>query len=199
MAEAVAALNRPDAEHLCRLADDLVETSGSAGAEPQLLRARALLLMHRGELDQAIELLQASTERARSQHTVVELGQSLASIAAMAHRCGSAELANQADAERSAIVERLGTEARALSWAPGLSPTASKPTDAKNRGPFSRRESEVARLIRNGLSNRQIAATLVISERTVEHHVSNIMARLGLVSRAQVAVWAHEHELTAGR
>ena len=49
---------------------------------------------------------------------------------------------------------------------------------------------EVARLLAHGHSNRQIAAVLVISERTVHAHVYRILGKLGLSSRSQVAAWA---------
>jgi two-component system, NarL family, response regulator LiaR len=52
------------------------------------------------------------------------------------------------------------------------------------------REQEVLRLIANGLSNSEIAAKLVISENTVKGHVSNILSKLHLADRTQVAVFA---------
>jgi len=64
---------------------------------------------------------------------------------------------------------------------------------AESGGPLTAREREVAALVARGRSNRAIADELVISERTVEKHVANILARLELTTRAQVAVWAHEH------
>jgi non-specific serine/threonine protein kinase len=57
------------------------------------------------------------------------------------------------------------------------------------------REIEVARLIARGLSNREIATTLFVSERTAEGHVQNILDKLGFDSRAQIAAWAVEHGL----
>jgi DNA-binding NarL/FixJ family response regulator len=57
------------------------------------------------------------------------------------------------------------------------------------------REVEVLRLIAHGRSNRQIASTLVISERTVARHVQNIFAKLGVSSRASASVFAAEHAL----
>lgn len=57
---------------------------------------------------------------------------------------------------------------------------------------LTRREREVARLIAQGLSNRAIAEELIITERTVEGHVSNILAKLGFRSRAQIATWVAE-------
>ncbi|HEY2593935.1 MAG TPA: LuxR C-terminal-related transcriptional regulator [Chloroflexota bacterium] len=58
------------------------------------------------------------------------------------------------------------------------------------------REREVAVLIARGLSNRQIAAELVIAERTVTNHVEHIFDKLGFRSRAQVAAWITEHQRT---
>jgi DNA-binding NarL/FixJ family response regulator len=51
------------------------------------------------------------------------------------------------------------------------------------------REGEVATLVARGLSNRQIAAALTITERTAENHVEHILTKLGFRSRAQIAVW----------
>jgi DNA-binding NarL/FixJ family response regulator len=55
---------------------------------------------------------------------------------------------------------------------------------------LTERELDVLKLIANGLSNTQIAAKLVISENTVKGHVSNILSKLHLVDRTQVAVYA---------
>jgi DNA-binding CsgD family transcriptional regulator len=56
-------------------------------------------------------------------------------------------------------------------------------------GPLSKRETEVARLIAEGMSNKQIGARLFISERTVTTHVGNILNKLGFDSRVQIASW----------
>jgi DNA-binding CsgD family transcriptional regulator len=59
---------------------------------------------------------------------------------------------------------------------------------------LTRRESEVARLIAKGLTNKAIAAELVLSRRTVDGHVERLFAKLGVTTRAQVAVWVARHE-----
>jgi predicted ATPase/DNA-binding CsgD family transcriptional regulator len=64
--------------------------------------------------------------------------------------------------------------------------------------PLSRREREVAALLAHGLSNREIAQQLVISERTAEAHVAHILTKLGLTTRLQIALWASEREAAIG-
>ena len=54
---------------------------------------------------------------------------------------------------------------------------------------LTRREREVAALIAEGMSNKEIAARLVTSRRTAESHVENILRKLGFTSRTQVAAW----------
>jgi DNA-binding NarL/FixJ family response regulator len=66
---------------------------------------------------------------------------------------------------------------------------AAAPADALSLTP---RENEVADLIAAGLSNKAIAARLVIAQRTAEAHVEHILGKLGFSSRAQVAAWVTE-------
>ncbi|TCO51886.1 putative ATPase [Kribbella antiqua] len=60
-------------------------------------------------------------------------------------------------------------------------------------GRLTRREREIAGLIGEGLSNREIAARLVISQRTAETHVEHILSKLSFNSRTQIARWIAEH------
>jgi predicted ATPase/DNA-binding CsgD family transcriptional regulator len=60
---------------------------------------------------------------------------------------------------------------------------------AAEPGGLTRREQEIAELVALGMSNKDIAATLVIGRRTVETHVENILVKLGFTSRTQVASW----------
>ena len=73
-----------------------------------------------------------------------------------------------------------------------------EPGRAPERGPagsLSAREREVAGLVARGMTNRQIAEELVISERTAESHVSSVLGKLELANRAQLTAWAIEHGL----
>jgi DNA-binding CsgD family transcriptional regulator len=68
-------------------------------------------------------------------------------------------------------------------------------TDAALPGGLTDREAEVLAQIASGATNKQAAAALFISEKTVARHLANIFAKLGLSSRTAAAAWAHEHRL----
>jgi DNA-binding NarL/FixJ family response regulator len=67
----------------------------------------------------------------------------------------------------------------------------SRPVGVKSRtkAPLTRRESEIAHLIAEEMSSRDIAAKLFLSERTVETHITNMFNKLGLNSRIQLMRW----------
>ncbi len=111
--------------------------------------------------------------------------------------------------------EALGEEALAAAWTEGRAMTTEQaieyalaepdrdertkvsPQTMKEKfGGLTPREREVAVLIAQGKSNPEIAEALVVSERTVTTHVSNILSKLGFTSRTQVASWATEKRLT---
>ncbi|MGN9787624.1 ATP-binding protein [Nonomuraea sp. ZG12] len=58
--------------------------------------------------------------------------------------------------------------------------------------PLTRRETEIARLVAQGMTNKEIAASLVIAQRTAEGHIEHILTKLGFNSRSQIAVWVGE-------
>jgi non-specific serine/threonine protein kinase len=58
--------------------------------------------------------------------------------------------------------------------------------------PLTKREQQVADLIAGGMTNKEIAARLVIARRTAEGHVERILQKLGFTSRAQIATWVTE-------
>jgi len=67
--------------------------------------------------------------------------------------------------------------------------------EAEQFGGLTEREREVAALIVQGKTNREIAEILVVNYRTIEKHIENILSKLGFASRAQIAVWAAEKGL----
>ena len=68
-------------------------------------------------------------------------------------------------------------------------------TPQAHRTDLTARELEVLRLIARGMSNREIARELTVSEKTVKAHVSNVLSKLGVSDRTQAALYAVEHGL----
>ncbi|MFJ4031560.1 response regulator [Streptomyces griseoluteus] len=75
--------------------------------------------------------------------------------------------------------------------------TQEEANSGQSRGSsLTEREREVLGLIADGRSNREIARALVLSEKTVKTHVSNILMKLDLADRTQAALWAVRHGMT---
>jgi predicted ATPase len=104
-----------------------------------------------------------------------------------------------ARAKTGSAAGRLLAEGRRLSPAQAVALVlANEPDDAPGpRQTLTRREAEVAALAARGLTNRDIAAQLFLSVRTVEAHVDHILTKLGFHTRTQLAAWAHEEGLLA--
>ena len=125
------------------------------------------------------------------------------------------------DRDLARLRERLGAEAFSEAWAEGRalsfeqtvvyalavaasarpttasSPPVQPPTDPE-LARLTPRERVVAVLVARGRTNREIAEALVLSERTVDTHVHNMLGKLEITSRAQIAAWAVEHGLGRG-
>jgi len=82
------------------------------------------------------------------------------------------------------------TEEQAVALALGQVPAEEAPEEEL----LTRREVQVAHLVGRGLSNKEMAEQLMISQRTVESHVDHILRKLGFTSRTQVAAWVVERE-----
>jgi predicted ATPase/DNA-binding CsgD family transcriptional regulator len=90
-----------------------------------------------------------------------------------------------------------------VEFALSAKPTPRSPRPARHQDPeradiagtLTRREREVAELVARGLTNREIASQLVITVRTAEGHIANILTKHGFTSRAQIATWVTEQRV----
>jgi DNA-binding CsgD family transcriptional regulator len=110
-------------------------------------------------------------------------------------------LAERAPARAGKLARDAATTARRLGMAPALARADEvlRRVERARRDavPLTARERDVLVRLARGASNREIAGELVLSERTVETHVRNVLAKIGVANRAQAAVWAVEQGLAA--
>jgi DNA-binding NarL/FixJ family response regulator len=98
------------------------------------------------------------------------------------------------DAEPDEVVRAVQAAARGESpLAPKAAHEVLQARDARPTVELSARESEVLALVAEGLPNKQIARRLVISEKTVKAHLTNVFQRIGVTDRTQAALWARRH------
>jgi DNA-binding CsgD family transcriptional regulator/tetratricopeptide (TPR) repeat protein len=95
--------------------------------------------------------------------------------------------------EDPALRSRFEQAAHAM--LPKEKPVSPRRASASQYSGLTEREREVAALIGQGKSNAEIAELLVVSKRTVETYVSNVLSKLGLTSRSQIALWARDKGL----
>jgi predicted ATPase/DNA-binding CsgD family transcriptional regulator len=109
----------------------------------------------------------------------------------------------QLDAQIASAKAGLGSRAADMAWRSGSAMDADAAVayaqqieqPAESGPSLSPRERQIVSLLTRGLSNKQIASALAISERTAEGHVERARNKLGLANRAQVAAWGVEHRV----
>ena len=167
------------------------------------LRGDALALLRRWE--EAEAEFQAAVDVAARQNRIPLLRRILVRQGWLYLKEKKNDLAAQAFDRAKALTEQIARQVpdnqreqflqHALSELPSIHrPTVRKEKPARPGG-LSRREQEVAALIAQGKSNREIAEGLYLSVRTVESHITRILTRLGFSSRTEIAVWAAKQEL----
>jgi DNA-binding CsgD family transcriptional regulator/tetratricopeptide (TPR) repeat protein len=186
--------------------DRLIGHAPNAESEldvPALALRRGKALIALGNTDAAMSSLLAARESAERYALRPLLWRAEATLGHLRLRQGRrAESDGHFDAARLVILElerdsppHLAARFRehALATLPATY-LARRGARADGMAELTAREREVASLVAKGLSNREIAEALFISERTVESHMRNTLGKLGFRSRAQIAAWVAERE-----
>jgi ATP/maltotriose-dependent transcriptional regulator MalT len=152
--------------------------------------ARGAVALARGEPTEALKALRESSRAWSALEAPYEEARARVLVGLACKELGDHDgAALELDAARTAFAE-LGAQP-ALAWVDVLVGSEA-PRDEYRLSP---RELEVLRLLVSGETNRAIAGVLVLSERTVDRHVSNIYAKLGVTSRAAATARAYEQNL----
>jgi DNA-binding CsgD family transcriptional regulator/tetratricopeptide (TPR) repeat protein len=197
-------LARGDAELALRIAEQLNETAPAAARGrtiPALLKLKgaALLALHRA--DAAAQVLEQARSAAEAMGLRPLLWQILHTLGQAQQRLGFRKEARHTFAAARQIVGVLAATIdaadlrdqfvrTALASLPQELPPPPQRAEAERFGGLTERERAVAALIAQGKSNQEIATALVVSKRTVETHVGNIMSKIGATTRAHVVAWA---------
>ena len=186
LAAVEVALAQGEGSYAETLADELEETAawfGTPGLRARAAQARAALLLADGRYGDAVPLLDAAALVYRDQrhrHALASVHEALAT----AHRAAGDP--TRADAEAAtalAIYTRLG----AGPDVERLSARGDRPCGLTDR------EAEVLAKVASGATNREVAAALVISEKTVGRHLANIFTKVGVGTRTAAAAWARDN------
>lgn len=151
---------------------------------------RGAVLLAQGDASGACQALRRSW---RSWHQLDAAYEAARTRLLMARACRELDDHDTADMELDAarrVFEELGAT-------PALTEVANlnRADDGDVPGGLTPREVDVLRSVATGATNREVADELVISEKTVGRHLSNIFTKLGIGSRAAATAWAYEHDL----
>jgi DNA-binding CsgD family transcriptional regulator/Tfp pilus assembly protein PilF len=203
LAWAALALDEGDAAGAIAISDRLI--ASVPGKEPQAVpaplytKARALLAL--GRADDAEAALVQAESAAAERHDRPLLWRIQRDLGRLYGAAGRRDEATAKAAQSRALVETLAAtidddrlreqfRAAALDAPVARRPGSLRQTEKAAYGGLTARERDVAALIAQGKSNRDIAEALVLGERTIETHVGNVLSKLRFSSRSQIAAWA---------
>ncbi len=209
--ELALAQGHPD--QAVQIAEELLSTvpgaaTGAGGQPiPWLLRLQGEALLALGQDNAAVQVLEEAKRGAlerqdRSRlwyiHGLLARAYQQAQQEEQARReviaARNAIAALAATIDEPALREQFTQAAHTTLW-PREKLLSTRHLEAEQFGGLTEREREVAALIAQGKTSREIADILVVTSRTVEKHIENILSKLGFASRAQIAVWASEKGL----
>jgi ATP/maltotriose-dependent transcriptional regulator MalT len=185
---AVASGDPDMARAACEELEATAAAFGSSGLTAAARQCRGAMLLAAGDPSEAVTTLRGACRMWQELEAPHRAASTRVLLAKAYRALGDEDAALlELDAAR-AVFERLGA-ALDISVVAELMGRSELPVC------LTEREAEVLRLVATGRSNRDIAAELFISERTVHRHVSNIFLKLGVTSRTAATAFAFEHDL----
>ena len=179
-----------DARTACRELEEITDGFGSGMLAAALAQARGAIALAEGDAWAALVPLRQACRAWHELDVPFEAARVRVLVGLACVGLGDADTATlELEAARE-VFAQLGAApdvARVDSLAPSI--------DARSAHGLSPRELEVLRLVAGGATNKAIAASLFLSERTVERHLSNIFTKLRVPSRAAATAYAYEHQL----
>jgi DNA-binding CsgD family transcriptional regulator len=193
-----------EAERWAARAEQLAAELDLALPRTYAARARARLELEKGRPEKAARLALEGAAAAEGIGAPVEAAQAML-IAGQAHAASenpdrATELLTEAESELTRWGARgfADQAARALRRLGVAVPRGGRSRDGGDAGALSERELEVAELVAEAMTNRQIAAALHLSEKTIEKHLSSAFSKLGVSSRGEVAREVRRGRVGAG-
>ena len=160
------------------------ERLGRRSALAAAARCRGLLRAELGELEEALELLESAVELSGGAPIPSERGRALLARGAVHRRAKHKRAARESLETAEALFDGMGARAWAELARGELARVGGR---APSTGELTPTERRVADLVAEGLQTKQVAAALFVSPKTVEGHLTNIYAKLGVHSRAELA------------
>jgi ATP/maltotriose-dependent transcriptional regulator MalT len=185
---AVAADDLDTAAEAAAELDDIAAEYDNAPLVAAARASRGRLLIAQGDPSGACAVLREALELWQQLEVPYEVATVRLLLGQACRGCGDEEGATRSLASAAAIFDRLGATLDAGELR-GSAPPSTLP------GGLTAREAEVLSLVAAGSTNKDIAADLRLSERTVARHLSNIFTKLGVGSRTAAAAFAYEHDL----
>jgi ATP/maltotriose-dependent transcriptional regulator MalT len=179
------------ASSACDELEDIAASYRTSGLQVMALHARGLCLLLEGRREEALPLLKDACRRWQDLDSPYQGARARTLLARLYRALGDPEAAALEMDAAASVFEALGAapDLRVLEELRGHP----APSDG-----LTAPELEVLSHLARGSSNRQIAAALFISEKTVARHLSNIFTKLGVSSRTAAAAYAVEHGLLPG-
>jgi ATP/maltotriose-dependent transcriptional regulator MalT len=185
----IAAGDLDEARRACRELEEIAESFESAMLAAMVAYARGAVELAAGDARGALMPLRRAWDAWQELEAPYEVARARTLVGLACRALGDADTAElELDAARETF--------EALEAGPDLAridSLAARGASAEHG--LTARELEVLRLVAAGMSNRDIAAALVLSEHTVARHIQNILGKLRLPSRTAAAAFAFEHDL----